>query len=786
MKKSSDLLIQALQLHQSGRIREAIDLYHQILARQPNHAGVLCLSGTANFQIGQQRLGLEQLQRSIALEPSHLAYGNLGTAFNELKQPDKALACFDQALALKPDYAEAYDKRGNALHDLGRLDEALASYDKALALNPGFAEACNDRGNVLQALKRLDEALASYDQALALHPAYVQAHYNRSIVLHDLGRLDEALASYDRTLALKPDYAEAYNNRGNVLKAAKRMDEALASYGKALALKPDYAEALSNRGNVFKELNRLDEALSCYSRALAINPRFVEVYRNLGILYQEQARLDEAIDCFHRALELQPDFAEVRWHLAMTRLQLIAESDIALEAGSDALLRELDGLESWFAPRMEFGSEAVGACQPFYLAYQELNHRELLSRYGSLCARLMQHWFEQQQLPAPVTHAHTPLRIGLVSAHMRNHSVWNAIVKGWLQQLDRNRFELYLFHIGTQRDAETVWASSHAHSFEGDERSLRQWVDAIMAKQVDVLIYPEIGMDPLAVKLASLRLAPVQMASWGHPETTGLPTMDYYLSAEDLEPPEAQDGYTEQLVRLPHLGVCYHPPTVSPHEPDLQALGTDPVRPILLCPGVPFKYVPSHDRVLIEIVRRIGDAQLVFFTHPVNALSNKLQQRLQHVFTHEGLDYGRHVVFIPWQPLEAFYGLMRCADVFLDTIGFSGFNTAMQAIECDLPIVTKAGRFMRGRLASGILHRMGMEELVTDSEATYVDLAVRLVRDDAYRQVIRSRMQALRSTLLDDAAPVRALEEFLLAAVGNQLVANPKHTSLPSNRENVK
>jgi predicted O-linked N-acetylglucosamine transferase (SPINDLY family) len=109
---------------------------------------------------------------------------------------------------------------------------------------------------------------------------------------------------------------------------------------------------------------------------------------------------------------------------------------------------------------------------------------------------------------------------------------------------------------------------------------------------------------------------------------------------------------------------------------------------------------------------------------------------------------------------------MQRADVFLDTIGFSGFNTALQAIQCSLPVVTLQGRFLRGRLASGILRRMGLSELVAQDEDQYVALAARLVRDRDYREEMRRRIEANRHLLFEDVAPVRALEDFLAARAG--------------------
>jgi predicted O-linked N-acetylglucosamine transferase (SPINDLY family) len=151
----------------------------------------------------------------------------------------------------------------------------------------------------------------------------------------------------------------------------------------------------------------------------------------------------------------------------------------------------------------------------------------------------------------------------------------------------------------------------------------------------------------------------------------------------------------------------------------------------------------------------------VFFAHWQRGLTERLRIRLEAAFARAGVDFERHVSFVPWQSNAAFYGWLKRADLFLDTIGFSGFNTALQAVECDLPIVTREGRYMRGRLASGILKRIDLHELVAPSEVEYVDLAIRLVQDPDYSELVAERMAARRPVLFEDMAPIRALEEFL-------------------------
>ena len=245
--------------------------------------------------------------------------------------------------------------------------------------------------------------------------------------------------------------------------------------------------------------------------------------------------------------------------------------------------------------------------------------------------------------------------------------------------------------------------------------------------------------------------------------------MDYFLSAEDFEPGNAQgeqsahEHYTEQLVALPHLGCCYPPLPVTAAEPNLAGVDIHFDSPLLLCPGAPFKYLPQHDWIFVEIARRLKQCQIIFVVGArLENLSEKLQHRLDQVFTRAGLDFSKYVAFIPWQQRPQFYGLMKQVDLFLDTIGFSGFNTAMQAIECGLPIVTLDGRFMRGRLGGGILKRMGLAELVAQSERDYINLVVKLARNADYRRHIRERIDANRHVLFNDAAPIRGLEDFLV------------------------
>ena len=202
------------------------------------------------YNARQFEAAIEKATNVIEKYPkAFLVYNILGVVLKNQGKLNEAVASYQKALSLKPDYADTHNNMGNALKDQGKLDEAIASYQKALTLKPDYADAYNNIGNALQNQGKLDEAVASYQKALTLKPDHADAYNNMGNALKDQGKLDEAVASYQKALSLKPDYANAHNNMGNALKDQGKLDDAIASYQKALSLNPDHADAFAEKIN---------------------------------------------------------------------------------------------------------------------------------------------------------------------------------------------------------------------------------------------------------------------------------------------------------------------------------------------------------------------------------------------------------------------------------------------------------------------------------------------------------------------------------------------------------
>ena len=327
---------------------------------------------------------------------------------------------------------------------------------------------------------------------------------------------------------------------------------------------------------------------------------------------------------------------------------------------------------------------------------------------------------------------------------MRQHPVWEIILRGMIEHLDRDRFEIIVYHTGSTCDAETLWAKARVDRFVQGPMPVKAWLDEMRRDLPDVIFYPEVGMDPATSALAALRLAPLQIAAWGHPVTTGLPTMDLFLSGELLEGSEAEQHYREKLIRLPGTGVCTQMVARTAQRWAGPQRAGNIVR-FALCQQ-PIKFDPADDVLLPRIAKAVGPCEFWLVTpEKLNWAAARLRDRLAAAFRAAGLDPDAYLRVTPWLPREQFIGFLDEMDIYLDCPAFSGYTTAWQAIHRGVPIITSEGRYLRQRLAAALLRQIGREDQIAVSHDGYVEIALRLAteilagegRGEARRDAIR-------------------------------------------------
>jgi protein O-GlcNAc transferase len=690
---------------------------------------------------------------------------------------------------------EEHLKLGNVFLEQGKLEAAVECYQQALKIRPDYADAHHNLGYAFKLQDNLEAALECYQQALKIRPNYAQTHNNLGIVLHKQGQVRAAIECYQQALKINPEYAQPHYNLGGIFLDQGKLEEAIECYQQALKLHPNYA-VYHQLGNVFSLQNQLEAAAESYRQALKLQPESITTYFNLGNIYSELGKLELAIETYQQALKINPDYSLAKFGIVINQLPIIYSSVGEINLKRNQYQQHLQDLSQSYEKanlqQLKETVQVVGGLQPFYLAYQGLNDRDLQQTYGEMLVHIMSNNYPQwsQDIPLPNLEATEKIRIGFVSRFFYDHSNWKIPIKGWVENLDRSEFEFFAYHTHFNRDRNTTTAAKEFDKFTQGSRPLEEWCKLIQEDKLHVLIFPEFGMDPMTVKLGCLRLAPIQITSWGHPNTSGLPTIDYYLSSDLMEPENAQEHYTEKLVRLPNLSINYTPLAIQTEAISKKDIGIADHEIMFWCCQSLFKYLPNHDDVFPLIAKELTNAKFVFIQHQSQYVTEVFRQRLSDAFQEVGLNYQDYCIFLPRMDTQTFTNTAAIADVFLDSIGWSGCNSTLESIAHNVPVVTLPGELMRGRHSLAILKMMGIEEAIASNKEEYVQLAIRLGRDAEYRQYISQLIAQNKHKLYGDLEPIRALEEFLLNAVGKprrstiNSVAETLRLAIQEHREN--
>jgi len=653
--------------------------------------------------------------------------------------------------------AYRYYNHGNQFQAKGNLAEAERAYRQALALTPSDAQAWSNLGCVLWRMGRLPEAESCLTRAIGLSPKLAAAHNNLGGVLEAMGRLEEAGDHYRSAIAADPNQAQPHCNLGAVLHRLGKFDEAKVQHARALQLKPDFAEAWSNLGAAFVAQGRFVEAEPCLLRAMEFSPQHCKVLSNLADVLRAQGKFSQAIEIYRRAIKADRDNVPQQVKLALTQ-------EVVLESRESAVARRAEVMASLNAlidakVQLEDPQREVGMTN-FHFAYQGVNDLDLQSLtakfYLGACPKLF--WTAPHCL-SPMRPADARLRIGFVSSSLFTHTI-GKFYQGIIEKLSRERFEVVV--IRPPQDADVIGDAIGAAADRNVEipYELYKARDIIATERLDLIFYPDIGMTPLTYFLAFARLAPVQCVSWGHPVTTGIPAIDYFISARSIEPRDAQTHYSERLILLDRLPTYYWRPYHAATPFTRAEMGFPDDVKLYVCPQSLFKLHPDFDLVLATLLRRDPKARLILLSGIHRHWDRLLGARIAKRFP----DVAGRVIFVPRIPQKQFFRLLMMADVILDPPFFGGGNTSYEAFAMGLPIVTWPGSFMRGRVTEGCYRQMGFSELVADSLDSYVEIALRLANDSVWRERVKNEIAARSPALYEDARAVAELEDFLSAA----------------------
>lgn len=659
---------------------------------------------------------------------------------------------YRQLIKIDPNNADTLHLLGVLHSQTGRLETGRTLIEKAISFKPYSPVFHANLGNVKYEMGQIDEAGASFQRALHMDSENPTALNGLGMTHIEKGQYPRAIEYFEKILSRNPAAADAYCNLGKAYYNLGDQKAAGRFLKEAIRLRPNYPEALNNLGNLYWELKDYDQSIRYLDRAINQDPNFSDGYKNLAEKLWSLGDAEKASAYYQRALHLKPVDA---WRIRSAII--IPPIYRSMEDVQTYRRKMTGGITDLLQQDLDVKNHVDEIGPNFFSAYQGENDIEIQKNLAQI--------FRSAHIPNRKRNIFSvslgkKLNIGFISAFLNNHTI-GKLNRGIIANLSRERFHVNVFSIGSHNDEISQFIRKHSDTYFNLPKNILSIQDVLEQQDLDILFFTDIGMEPLTYVLAFSRFAPVQCVTWGHPLTTGIDTIDHFISTKDMETDESRFHYSENLIRLESSPTYFYRPELPDPLKGCKSYGLPEDKHIYICPQSLFKFHPAFDDTLAEILRRDKNGILVL----ISGKYPKWDPLLKTRFGKSIPDIADRILFLPQQTYPDFLNLLAISDVMLDTFFFGGGNTTYEGIAVGIPIVTLPTKFLRGRITYACYKKLGVLDCIASDRDAYVDIAVRLGTDSRYNKKIRDRIHKHSHVLFEDRDMIRALEQFFVQAI---------------------
>lgn len=762
-----------------SKAAEALKWLTRAVKADATDAVAFCELGRAQRATGDRQAALSSLRQALAIQPGLLdAVQETARLSSELGQVDGAVDVFRKAIASSPhdvalylglarllrgagrtaDSAEVlltaqksfpadadvYLELGSDLAAMGNWEGAATCFAARCQLIPGDAVSQYNWGVALQELGRVAEAIEAFERAIGLNPNYAAAYFGLGLAYRELGALDAALMALDLAVTANSADPRFPLERARVLLAMNNPPQALKALDALLSKHPNHAEAMNVKGVALKGLYRQDEALAAYDQAIRLQPDLVDARINRANLRLLKRNFSAALSDLDEARRLKPDSPGLSGIRLYTSMHLYAWTDF--DQTVPELIRGVEqGLASVQPLAMECFVDDPDVQQKTARAWAA----SILKPDGT--------WQR-----APGSRRPGKIRVAYVSGDFKSHPVSFLMAEAF-ELHDRDRFELIALNFGAASNDPMQGRLRQSFDQFYDVEHLPDQRIAELARSLDVDIAVDISGFTAGARttLFAWRLAPVQVMYIGYLGTSGSTFYDYVIADPVIVTPEMRAYYDEKVITLPWYQANDRKRPSPQRHASRAALGLPEAGFVFCSFNNPSKLTPDTFDAWVEILGRVPGSVLWLLGEEEVAKDNLRQSARAR-----GLDPSR-LVFAKRGSRETYLANLATADLFLDTLPYNAGTTASDALWMGLPVLTRKGRSFAGRVAASVLLGAGLPELIADSRAQYVDLAVNLALKPELLQAFKTRLRETRATchLFDAPAFTRHLEAALARAL---------------------
>ena len=641
-------------------------------------------------------------------------------------------------------------KRALSLHRAGDLSAAALIYEQILCAFPDHAGATHFLGMTHFARGDLTTALQLIERSLVIMRSNSVYWNNYGVVLLRAERPSEARSAFEHALTIRPDYADASANIGLACMQLHDQDHVVEYHlNRALAISPDHADALEHLTRLRARQHRISEVFALTKRRAERNLPTASELHHLGTLAGDCCEIEDSKEYFRNASKMPGGRPEWRWkHLWYCPTFFATDSE--MEEYWQNLNRDLDEAISE-RPRYDWRTLfSEGFTHSFNLPHLNRCCRDVLEKYEELFAPSFS--FER-----PSYASGNRIRVGfMVTPGHENGFI--RLTSGIISQLDRNRFDVVLFHHeSASLRFEALFSDENVHrvpySWNPEET-----VQKLRDIRCDVIYHWKVAADLWSTFLPMCGLAPRQFTSWGTHGTSGMKQIDRYISWDRAEVLDAQQHYTERLYLMRSAPFCEPIPSDLPSRATRSELGLPETGAIYFCPHRVQKYHPIFDRYLCEILERDRTGHVVLLTGNRPDIAEKLKNRMRNAI---GEPLFSRVIMLPSQSVDSYYRYLSASTVILQSPIYSGEITTVDGFLYGVPSVTQTGELLIQRYTSAFYDEAGITGLTATSREDYVSLAVRVGMDHDWRNDLSRQIATYRRRFFENRETVREWEHFL-------------------------
>ncbi|MGO9988412.1 MAG: tetratricopeptide repeat protein [Steroidobacteraceae bacterium] len=725
------------------------------------------------------------------IEDIHGAHGaqvELARSRSRAGQPQDALCAYDAALALKPPTPDLLVERGNVLLDLRRDSQALESFEKARAAQPTLSDARIGQSRALLRLRRGEAALAVIDELLREHPDCAAAHAIKAQTLLVQGHFEDALKAAAGSHGLDPLQPVAYFVQGYVLLQRADYVQALAALDTAIRLNPVLAAAHQGRGHALAALQRTAEALESYRMAGRLDPNNAAHPVQIGYLLIQLNQFDKAVQAFADALERQPDDVAALQGRAQC-LSALGRASAAVDAYA-RLLAVAPDADYMRGERFHAQLHCCdwrdfeATCQDLALRVRRGERADVPGTFMThsdspadqrICARTFAADFCTVDAP-PITRRtrspSAPIRIAYLSADFHSHAT-AFLAAGLFEAHDRSKFETYAISFGPDDGSPMRGRLERAFVHFEDVRQLTDHQIAALIEEIGIDIAVDLKGHTLGgrPRIFALRPAPVQVSFLAYPGTMGADFMDYIVADRHVIPESDRNHYAEAVIYMPASYQVNDSARTAGTIPTRCEAGLPDSGFVFCCFNSSYKITPSMFNAWMEILRAVPGSVLWLLAGSDVAVHN-----LRSEASRRGID-ARRLIFAPRTSAADHLARQSLADLFLDTLPYNAHTTGSEALWSGVPVLTVAGSTFASRVATSLVHAVGLGQLSVGSLEAYRRLAIRIATSPVELAMLKDVLSRARhgSTLFDSRWYCRQLE-----AAFEEIVARSRRGEPPS------